>query len=159
MSDAPTRNGTRLYSIWKGMKTRCYNPHFKAFPRYGGRGIIVCDEWKNDFLQFKDWALNNGYRDNLTIDRIDNNKGYSPQNCRWVSYKVQANNTRRNIVIQYNGESVTVADICERLGLNSHLVYDRITRLEWNPEDALTIPPRKITTPRKDAMKNERAYN
>lgn len=135
--------GTRLYSIWKAMKTRCYNPHFAAFPRYGGRGIEVCDEWRDSFPAFREWALCNGYSDSLTIDRIDPDKGYSPDNCRWATYKTQANNTRRNVVISVDGETGTIAQLCQKRGINPFLVYDRITRLGWTPEAAIHTPARK----------------
>lgn len=135
--------GTRLYSIWKAMKVRCYNQNFRAYKRYGGRGITVCDEWLHDFPAFREWALQNGYRDDLTIDRIDNNKGYSPENCRWASYKTQANNTRRNIVVTIDGEEATIAEFCEKRGISPFLIYDRITRLGWTPERAFNEPPRK----------------
>ena len=137
--------GTRLYSIWKAMKVRCYNPNFRAYSRYGGRGITVCDEWLHDFPAFREWAIQNGYSDNLTIDRIDNSKGYSPENCRWVSYKTQANNTRRNIVVTIDGETATIAEICEKRDINPFLIYDRITRLGWTPEKAFDTPIRHIT--------------
>lgn len=144
--------GTRLYGIWKAMKTRCYNPNFAAYARYGGRGITVCDEWCEDFPAFREWALTHGYDDTLTIDRIDTDKGYSPDNCRWATYKSQANNTRRNVVIKINGEAGTVAEMCRKYGVgNSFLVYDRITRLGWEPEAALFTPPRKITKKEKTA--------
>ncbi len=87
--------GTRIHNIWKGMRQRCNNPNHKYHPRYGGRGISVCDEW-DEYLLFRDWALSNGYADNLTIDRIDNDKGYSPDNCQWLT---RAENTRRAIKI------------------------------------------------------------
>lgn len=91
---------TRLYEVWYGMKMRCYNPKNSHYHRYGGRGITVCDEWLNDFQAFYNWAMANGYNENApygqcTIDRIDNNKGYSPDNCRWVDMKVQRQNQEK----------------------------------------------------------------
>ena len=136
--------GTRLYAIWKAMKTRCCNSNFKAYARYGGRGITVCDEWLHDFAAFRDWALANGYRDDLTLDRKETDGPYAPWNCRWATYKEQANNTRRNKIVCINGEHLTIAAACERFGVNPHLVYDRITRLGWSDEKAIFTPARKI---------------
>ena len=85
---------TRLYRIWVCMKNRCYQQSYHAFKHYGGRGITVCGEWLNDFQAFYEWSMANGYKENLTIDRIDNDKGYSPSNCRWVTMKEQNKNKR-----------------------------------------------------------------
>jgi hypothetical protein len=89
---------SRPYRIWRAMKTRCYNPNTEDFKNYGGRGISVCDEWRADFAAFRDWALENGYRDDLTIDRIDNDGNYEPGNCRWATRTEQNRNTRRQAV-------------------------------------------------------------
>lgn len=92
-----TRHGmkhTRLYRIWQGMLRRCDNPKRKDFKDYGGRGITVCEEWKKCFTAFRDWSLSNGYRDDLTIDRVNNNEMYSPENCRWVDMETQNKNKR-----------------------------------------------------------------
>jgi hypothetical protein len=124
------------------MKDRCYNPHNKYYKDYGQRGIIICPDWlsknkKHDgWKRFKEWALNNGYNNNLSIDRIDNNKGYSPDNCRWVTEKKQANNRRSNIVITYRGKTQTLTQWCDDLKLDYKLTRVSIRELHWSIKDA-----------------------
>ena len=129
-------SNTRLYRIYAGIKRRCYNEHDCAFPRYGGRGMTMCDEWKNDFMAFYKWAIANGYRETLTIDRIDNSQGYSPENCRWVDDYVQSNNRRNCIMFTHNGKTQTVKQWCVELGLNYGSVHSRIRR-GWSVDDAI----------------------
>lgn len=129
---------TRLYSIWTSMKTRCYNSNHEAYARYGGRGIAVCDEWRNDFMSFYNWALSHGYNDTLTIDRIDNNKGYEPNNCRWTTRKQQSRNLRNNKNITINGETRCLTEWCNILGLNYYTVWERLN-YGWSVKKALEI--------------------
>ena len=111
------KSHTRLYRIYKLMKGRCYNPNNKCFTLYGKRGINICAEWLSDFNAFYSWAISNGYNDTLTIDRIDNDKCYCPENCRWVTQAEQCNNERRNVLITYKGETNTVAQWSKITGI------------------------------------------
>lgn len=118
---------TRIYSIWKGMLERCENSKSKVYKHYGERGITICEEWK-DIKTFYDWALNNGYKDNLEIDRIDNNGNYEPSNCKWSTRKEQTNNERRNIRVEINGEEHTLAQWAEKIGIVENTLQYRYHR-------------------------------
>lgn len=121
-------SGTRPYEIWQGMKGRCYNIHDARYDRYGGRGITVCDEWKDDFSAFYKWALDNGYSDDLTIDRIDNDKGYSPDNCRWATIETQCRNRCSNIKITIGNATKTLTEWCEIFELDYRTINARYNR-------------------------------
>lgn len=132
----------RLYRIWKCIRNRCYgaNSQRDCYKNYAGRGISMCEEW-DDFTAFEKWALENGYADNLSIDRIDVNGDYEPSNCRWADTKTQANNTRRNVRITYNGETHTFAEWGRIVGIKSSIIRSRIVERGWSVEEALTIIP------------------
>ena len=130
--------GTKLYEVWCGMRGRCLNPTNKNYFRYGGRGITLCDEWMQSYLDFKRWALKNGYKEGLTIDRIDNDKGYSPNNCRWVTMSKQANNKRNTLFLEYKGERKPLQEWANELGIKRLTLYYRIYKLGWTVESALT---------------------
>lgn len=117
----------RIYHIWQKIKDRCLNPNTPCYDRYGGRGITVCDEWLvvDNFLN---WAMENGYNDNLQIDRIDNNGNYSPDNCRWVSVKENCRNRRSNIVVEYQGENITLIELAEKTGISYGCLNARYSR-------------------------------
>ena len=123
----------RIQNIFLHMKDRCYNPNFRDYKNYGGRGITICEEWQTPHSwkggkAFRKWALENGYADNLTLDRIDVNKGYSPENCRWVSMKEQQNNKRNNRLITYNGKTQTIAQWSTELGIPFSTIKNRLNR-------------------------------
>lgn len=141
---------TKLYGVWCSMKERCSNPHNKSYPRYGGRGITVCTDWANDFSSFRDWAYAAGFRDGLTIDRIDGNKGYSPENCRWATTAQQNRNYSRNHMITYNGETKCLSDWADQFGIKRGTVLFRIQQGKplpevFNPIDGRTTRWQKTT--------------
>ena len=141
--DAKRSGHHRLYSIRKGMLERCNNPNNNHYDRYGGRGIKVCDEWTESYVSFKEWALSSGYEDGLTIDRIDNDKDYCPENCRWASSIIQANNKDNIPKYTYQGETHGISEWARILNISRGLLKDRITKLHWDIERAFTTPPRK----------------
>lgn len=130
---------TRLYYIWSCMKQRCYNENHKQYKDYGQRGIKICNEW-HEFINFYNWAINNDYQDNLTIDRINNNGNYEPDNCRWVNMKIQSNNRRSNHIIEYKNETHTLKEWCDILKLNYKTIQTRINSLKWNVKKAFETP-------------------
>lgn len=142
--DAPSldRNAPRLYSIWVGMRNRCYNPSNEAYKHYGGRGIVVCREW-DDYLSFKTWAMSHGYNDRLTLDRINVNGNYEPNNCRWSTQSEQMRNKRSNVLITYNGETKTMVEWSQICGIPYSTLKRRIRRYGFSVEEALTIPARR----------------
>lgn len=131
---------TRLYRTWCNMKGRCYRKTMKRYNMYGGRGIKVCDEWKKSFICFADWALTNGYQDNLTIDRIDVNGNYEPNNCRWVSNLEQQSNRTNNRFIKYKGETKTLSEWARLFNLKNKTLEKRINK-GWSLEKAFNTRP------------------
>lgn len=132
----------RLYNIWCGIKSRCYYEKNNRYSSYGGRGIKMCDEWKNDFSLFANWALKNGYNDTLSIDRIDVNGDYEPNNCRWATNKVQSENRTDNIICEINGKSAALSYWCDFYNKKYVTVYSRL-KSGWTIEEALELVPRK----------------
>ena len=115
-----------LYRVWGAMKHRCANPNDKRFKNYGGRGITVCEEWQNDYLAFYKWAVSNGYKKGLTIDRIDTDGNYCPENCRWATPAQQNRNYSRNHLVTYNGKTMCIADWATHFGINRATVLFRL---------------------------------
>lgn len=136
--------GTRLYNILDKMKYRCNNDKSKDYKHYGARGIKVCNEWQdatNGFINFYKWATNNGYRNNLSIDRINNDGDYEPNNCRWVDNATQSNNRRTNRLITYKGVTKTLAQWSNSTGISSATIRERLRR-GWTIEQSLTTSPK-----------------
>ena len=129
---------TKLYEVWCSMRQRCNNPNSKMYKHYGERGIKVCEEWQKDYSSFKKWAISNGYCEGLTIDRIDNNGDYSPSNCRWATWKMQANNQRKTTRIEYLGVCRTLHEWSDFLGIAPNTLYHRLYKLGWSTERAFT---------------------
>lgn len=128
----------RIYRIWTGMHRRCYNPDSDNYKWYGGSGIEICKEW-HDFLTFRKWALENSYTDKLSIDRIDSEGDYSPENCRWQTQKQQMNNVSSNKIISYKGKEYTQSEFAEKYNLKYHTVRNRL-RLGWSLNRIVNTP-------------------
>jgi hypothetical protein len=127
---------TRLYNIWSHMKERCTNQNAIDFYRYGGVGVSVCEEWISSFEAFRDWSLKNGYRDDLTIDRIDGTRGYEPSNCRWATTEQQNNNKKNNIIVEYDGKRMTLGQLSKTVGVNYCKLW-RCVKNGMTPESAV----------------------
>lgn len=150
MIERCTKHGgtrTRLYTVWSNMRRRCYEPQNKRYARYGGRGITVCDEWKDDFGAFRDWMLAQGYDETSpygkqTLDRIDNDGDYSPDNCRIVDIKKQNSNRCTRHLLEYNGFSMSITEWNNKMGYPDGCIDKRIRR-GWSVERAITTPPKR----------------
>lgn len=126
-----------IYKTWINMKSRCGNPNASKYNLYGGKGIKVCEEWENNVQAFYDWSMSNGWEIGLTIDRKNGNMDYSPDNCQWVTYRAQNNNTSQNHLIEYNGKCMNIAQWANYLGISYKMLSERIRR-GWSTERALT---------------------
>ena len=136
---------SRLYHIWIGMRNRCYKQYDNRYKSYGGRGITMCNEWLNDFMSFYNWAMTNGYDENAkrgecTIDRIDVNGNYCPENCKWSNAKTQANNTTKTINLTYKGLTHTLSEWSDIVNISRPTLWARLKVHKWSIEKALTTP-------------------
>jgi hypothetical protein len=127
------------------MIERCIRPATNSFSRYGGRGISICDEWRNDFVSFYSWAISHGWSDGLQIDRINNDGNYEPSNCRFVTNKENCRNTSRNHLITHNGKTMCLTDWAEEKGMLYTTLLERI-RSGWDTERAIETPVRKMSS-------------
>jgi len=135
-------NKERLYEIWKNAKRRCYDKNNKRYEFYGGKGVAVCEEWKNDYLKFRDWAMSNGYQELLSIDRIDNDGNYEPGNCRWATVEEQMNNQSRNRMLTYEGKTKTMSQWAKKLDITYGAINHRVQR-DWSMERIANTPARE----------------
>ena len=137
----------RVYFVWQRMMARCYNPKIERYPNYGGRGITVCNEW-HDFFKFKEWAYKTGYDPlapifQCTLDRVDVNGNYCPENCRWATAKEQGQNTTRSHRITVHGEQMTISEASEKYGVPMATIWWRVSRGNWDETEAATTLPNK----------------
>lgn len=136
------KSNTKIYHVWQNIKARCYNPEHISYKNYGGRGITVCKEWLDDFMNFYNWSIQNGYKEEfyksgyskLSIDRLDNNKGYFPENCRWVYIKIQSYNKRTNFF------TLEEIELIESKGFQGETIKQRMKKYNFALEEALSIP-------------------
>lgn len=133
---------TNLYHVWSSMKDRCRNKNNKYYERYGGRGISICEQWKEDFEEFKKWSYENGYTEGLSIDRRDNDGNYTPDNCRWVDQTTQNRNKSNVVWIELEGEVKRLIEWAEELDIKPSILHDRM-RAGWEAKDVLNPNIRK----------------
>lgn len=143
---------SRLYGIWMDMKQRCSWDKAINWHLYGGRGIKVCEDWNNSFIHFMEWSMKNGYKEDLTLDRIDTNGDYCPENCRWATLDEQNNNKRTCIYVTIGEETKTVTEWCRETGVNRMTAYNRIRR-GWEPSEAVSILDKEEGRKRSSASK------
>lgn len=133
----------RIYKVWTDMKRRCKNPKNKRYSRYGARGISVCEEWER-FENFYEWAMSNGYSDCLSLERKNVDGNYCPENCEWIPLKLQQRNTSRSHFVTANGQTKTIAEWAEITGISQDTIKDRLNKLGWSEQEAVTIPTLKV---------------
>lgn len=136
---------SQLYNSWRGMRDRCRRKSRADAKYYSMKGITFCPEW-DSFDKFSNWAMRNGYQPGLTIDRIDGNKNYCPENCRWVNRKTQGRNLIKNRMITVDGNTFCISEWAEICGISPGLLLARIDRLKWSHKDAVSIPAGVIPT-------------
>lgn len=140
---------TPLYQTWSNIKTRCYNPKKDTYKYYGEKGIVMCSEWKKDFMNFYTWSLKNGYKEGLTIDRINSNGNYEPSNCRWITISQQQNNKLNNHIVTYKESTHTLAEWSNILSIDYKVLHRRIQYLNWSIEKAFTTPVKNMNNKRR----------
>lgn len=143
------RTNSFLYSTWHGMLQRCYDRNSSNYDNYGGRGINICEEWKNSYDSFFEWAVAHGASKELSIDRINNDKGYSPDNCRWVGLKTQARNKRTTRLIYYRGASKPLCEWAEITGISADVIRTRLDRYGYTIEEALGFKEHETVMPKR----------
>ena len=137
-------SGSRLYDIWRGMKKRCRVTSTQSYKHYGAKGIDICDEWHDSYEVFKEWAIKNGYKDDLTIERIDSKGNYNPENCKWADWFEQANNRSNNIRMDYKGEKLTLSQIAKKMNISQQLLQYRLKNnipMKFVKESDLEVHP------------------
>lgn len=162
--DLPNTSTTRIYRAYINMMDRCYNPNHRAFHNYGGRGVAVCEEWRQSYRAFYDWAYANGYDPSLSglensLDRIDVDGDYCPENCRWIPMSEQQANRRETIRLTFNGETHTLIEWEKITGIDNQTLYLRAVKRHWPAERLLTEPPRTTTQGREYCLSDGTALS